>query len=192
MEKLFIYDVETTGIDHVRNGIHQLSFIIVIDGEIQHEEVMFIKPDSSIVIEEQALQVANVTREQLMKYSDETSEYHALINILSKFVDRYNPRDKFHLVGYNNSSFDNKFLRAFFERQNDKYFGSWFWSDSIDVMALASLYLRDERYLMSNFKLATVAEQMGIMVEHDKLHDATYDIYLTKTIFDTIKEKLVK
>lgn len=39
---------------------------------------------------------------------------------------------------------------------------------------------------MANFKLSTVAATLGIKVEEDKLHDAMYDIYLTKAIFDIV------
>lgn len=99
---------------------------------------------------------------------------------------RYNKQDKFHLVGYNNASFDNQFLRAFFAQNNDKYFGSWFWADTIDVMCLASNSLSAIRHTMDNFKLVTVAKTFGIPVDEEQLHDASYDLYLTKAIYDMI------
>lgn len=36
---------------------------------------------------------------------------------------------------------------------------------------------------MENFKLATVAKFMGINVDEEALHDAFYDIYLTREIY---------
>ena len=113
--------------------------------------------------------------------------YHALVDMLGKYVDKFNRKDKFFLVGYNNAAFDNNFLRGFFLQNGDEYFGSWFWSNSVDVMVLASNYLLDRRAEMENFKLSTVAKFLNIAVEDDALHDAQYDIELTKLIYDIVK-----
>ena len=107
--------------------------------------------------------------------------------MLGKYVDKFNRKDKFFLVGYNNAAFDNNFLRGFFLQNGDEYFGSWFWSNSVDVMVLASNYLLDRRAEMENFKLSTVAKFLNIAVEDDALHDAQYDIELTKLIYDIVK-----
>lgn len=56
-------------------------------------------------------------------------------------------------------------------------------------MVLATLALADKRAKLQNFKLATVAEAMGVKVEEADLHDAMYDIYLTKEIFDKIRNQ---
>jgi DNA polymerase-3 subunit epsilon len=72
-------------------------------------------------------------------------------------------------------------------QNGDEYFGSWFWSNSVDVMVLASNYLLDRREEMENFKLSTVAKFLNIAVEDDALHDAQYDIELTKLIYDIVK-----
>ena len=91
-----------------------------------------------------------------------------------------------YLVGYNNASFDNQFFRAFFTQNRDNYFGSWFWADTLDVMVLASNFLRDRRHEMENFQLKTVAKFLGVEVDETKLHDAEYDIYLTIEIFKIV------
>ena len=106
--------------------------------------------------------------------------------MLSKYADRYNKQDKFFLAGYNNASFDNQFLRAWFLQNNDKYFGSWFWSNSIDVMVLATPYLASKRAGMENFKQGTVAKHLGIEVDAERLHDALYDIEICKAIYDIV------
>lgn len=43
---------------------------------------------------------------------------------------------------------------------------------------------------MENFKLMTVAKTMGIEIDENKLHDATYDIELTRDIFYKIINKM--
>jgi len=144
MKQLF-FDLETTGVEPEKNGIHQLSGIIVIDGDKKEEFDIRIRPAEGLVIEDAALEVSGVTREQIASYQSEKEALKQFIGILSRYVDRFNTKDKFFLTGYNNASFDNKFLRAFFTRNNDKYFGSWFWSNSIDVMVLATVFERTPR-----------------------------------------------
>lgn len=182
MKQVF-YDLETTGTKYWRNGIHQLSGLVVIDGEVKEEFDFHVQPNPKAEIEEAALQVAGVTREQIMAYPPMWGVKEQFSSLLDKYVDKYDKKDKFFLCGYNNASFDNQFLRAWFVQNGDNYFGSWFWSDAIDVMVLAAQALMEQRPMMKDFKLRTVAEQLGIVIEEERLHDAMYDIYLTHEIY---------
>ena len=185
--KLVFFDLETTGTNPGKNGIHQISGMVEIDG-VEKEHFNFnVQPNPKAVIEEQALEVAGVTREQVMSYPAMSEVYKQFVAMLGKYVDKFNKRDKFFLVGYNNAAFDNQFLRGFFLQNGDNYFGSWFWANSIDVMVLASHHLAERRHEMENFKLSTVAKFMGINVDDNSLHDADYDIYLTKEIYKLCK-----
>jgi DNA polymerase-3 subunit epsilon len=74
-------------------------------------------------------------------------------------------------------------LRSWFVKNGDKYFGSWFWSNSLDVMVLATQKLLSKRAKMENFKLKTVAAEFGITIDEQRLHDAQYDIDLTRYIY---------
>jgi DNA polymerase III subunit epsilon len=103
--------------------------------------------------------------------------------MMGNYVDRYDKKDKFYLVGYNNASFDNPFFRAFFAQCGDNYFGSWFWSCPIDVMVLAGQYLMGERVGMENFQQGTVAAHLGIQVDPERLHDAVYDVEVMREIY---------
>jgi DNA polymerase-3 subunit epsilon len=179
MEKLFVYDLETTGVMFWKNGIHQISGIIVIDGEEEEEFDFRVRPHNKAVIEPKALEVGSVTEEQIMAYPTMAEVKIKLDLILGKYIDKYDKKDKFHLMGYNNGPFDNPFLRAFFVQCNDNYFGSNFWSDSIDVMSLASNALRKKRSEMKNFKLQTVAETLGVPFSEEEAHDALYDVRKT-------------
>ena len=119
MEKLFFYDLETTGVMHWKNGIHQLSGCVVIDGEVKEKFNLKVRPHEKAIIDDEALAIGGVTKEQVMEYPVMDTVYRELTSMLSKYVDKYNKFDKFHLVGYNNSSFDNQFFRAFFIQNFD-------------------------------------------------------------------------
>lgn len=95
------------------------------------------------------------------------------------------------MVGYNNASFDNPFLRAWFVQNGDQYFGSWFWSNSLDTFILATPLLMRNRHEMQDFKLKTVAEALGIGFDETKLHDASYDIDLTRAIYRHINQTTI-
>jgi DNA polymerase-3 subunit epsilon len=187
--KVFFFDLETTGVNPARNGIHQISADIVIDGVLKEQHDWKVRPNPKAIIEQEALDVAGVTKEQILAYPEMKSVYLEMIHTMSQYVNRYTKTDKFFLAGYNNAAFDNQFLRGFFLQNGDNYFGSWFWSNSIDVMVLATQYLLEKRSGMENFKLATVAKEMGIELQEDKLHDASYDLYLTRTIYEKITKK---
>lgn len=185
--KLLFFDLETTGTYPGKHGIHQMSGMIVIDGEIKEKFDFKVRPNPQAEILDEALEVAGVTRDQILAYPPMGEVYHQFVDgILAKYVDRYNKTDKFFLVGYNNASFDNQFLRGFFLQNGDKYFGSWFWANCMDVMVLATPYLAAKRAEMKDFKQGTVAKALGIPVEDEKLHDVLYDIEICKAIFDIV------
>jgi DNA polymerase-3 subunit epsilon len=190
--KVLFFDLETTGLNPAKNGIHQISGIIEVDGEIKETFNFKVQPNPKSIIESEALKIANVTTEQVNAYPPMLEVHKQFTELLGKYCDKFNKSDKFHLCGYNNASFDNNFLRGFFLQNGDNYFGSWFWSDSIDVMVLASYFLISKRHQMPDFKLKTVAKTLGIEVEESKLHDAFYDIELTKQIYDKIYEIIWK
>jgi DNA polymerase-3 subunit epsilon len=74
-------------------------------------------------------------------------------------------------------------VRAWFEKNGDRFFGSWFWHPPIDVMGLAAVRLMSRRCAMSDFKLLTVAKVLGSEVYGEKVHDAKYDIALTMEMY---------
>lgn len=190
MSKLLFFDLETTGVKFWRNGIHQIGGIVDIDGQEVERFDIRLAPNPAATIEQEALDVAGVTLEQVQSYQPMEEGYRRLVGILSKYVNKFDKRDKMYLVGYNNAGFDNNFLRALFQQCGDKYFGSWFYPNCMDVYVMVTPFLMGVRNDMENFKLMTVARTMGIEIDENKLHDATYDIELTRDIFYRIIGKM--
>lgn len=114
--KLLFFDLETTGVKFWRNGIHQIGGIVDIDGQEAERFDIRLAPNPAATIEQEALDVAGVTLEQVQSYQPMEDGYRQLVSILSKYVNKFNKKDKMYLVGYNNAGFDNKFLRALFEQ----------------------------------------------------------------------------
>lgn len=165
MPKILFYDLETTGTMYWKNGIHQLSGILEIDGEVKEEFNLKIKPNPNALIDDSALKVANVTREDVENYDlTMVQGYQKIIDMLSKYVNKFEKTDKVFLCGFRNTGFDDPFFKAMFKQCGDDYFFSWFWGNSLDVSVLASEKLKDSRSKMKDFKLSTVAEHLGIEV----------------------------
>jgi len=186
MAKIFYFDLETTGLLFWKNGIHQISGAIEIDGEIKEHFNFNVKPFKDAKIELEALAISGIDASILNNYMDFNQCYTELISLLDKYVSKFDKKDKFFLCGYNNASFDNQFFRAFFIQNGDKYFGSFFWSSSIDIMVLASQFLMDKRQLMIDFKQSTVAKTLGIEVDETRLHEAQYDVEIMINIYKII------
>lgn len=181
--KLLFFDTETTGVRYWKDGIHQISGYIDIDGEIKETFNFKVQPNPNAEISDEALAIANITREQIANYPPMKIIYLELVKMLGKYVDKYDKTDKFYLVGFNNASFDNPMLRAWFKQNGDEYFGSWFWSNCFDVFVMATPHILNVRPTMTSCNLFNTAKALGIEVDELKLHDALYDIQVTRDIF---------
>lgn len=180
--KLF-YDLETTGVKAHQNGIHHLSALLEINDEVVAELDLRMQPNPKAIIEPSALAISNTTMEDIESFMPMEEAYRRFEKFVGKYVDRFNKKSKMYLVGFNNRKFDDVFLRKWFEQNGNDFFGSYFWSDSLDVMVLASQYLIGRRIEMPSFKLHRVAKELGIVVDDSGLHDAKYDLELTREIY---------
>lgn len=186
LNKLFIFKVETNGDNPKKNGIHQLSAIIVTPKAGEGECNFKMKPFPFDRIEMSALEISNTTVETLNSYPEPLESYNKIKTTLEAYINKYDKNDKFHLVGYNNSSFDDKFFKAFFEKNGDPCFGAYFFTNSIDVMNISSMVLLKRRYGMETFELKTVAKEFGIETDESKLNDSNYDLQITYKIFNEL------
>jgi len=184
--KIMYYDLETTGLDERKHGIHQFSWLLEIDGEIAEEHDYKVRPNPKALLDETALAIGHVTAELVQAYEPMEKVYRRFVATVQKYVDKYDTKDKIYLCGYNSADFDNRFLRAWFKQNGDNYFGSLFYGEDLDVRILAAQYLLNRRVKMPAFKLINVAKELGIEVFEEKLHDAVYDLYLTREIYKIV------
>lgn len=180
--KVIYIDVETTGIPFPQSGLVQLAGAIEIDGEVRRHFNFRMRPFPGDVVSDEALALNGLTLADLETYDEPATVFEQFVAMLGEYIDRYDRADKFHFVGYN-AQFDADHLRAWFEKNNDQFFGSWFWHPPVDVMALAAIVLMPNRAALDNFRLPTVATMLGLVVDEDKTHDALYDMHLTRELF---------
>ena len=200
VKKIYI-DTETTGTDPERHGIIQLAGIVEINETKMQSFDYKIRPFPNDVLNEKALEVTGHTLEdmELIKtsglcktrtayYESPSLVYLSFKSLLASYVDKFNKRDKFHIIGYN-SRFDDGFLRAWFKKNDDSpyAYGSYFWWPAIDVSNIAAEIYMENRKEFENFKLATVAAVSGITIDKGRTHDALYDVEITKELYNNLK-----
>lgn len=192
MAKFLFLDTETTGVDPQKNGIVQLAAILEINGVEAERFETLIKPWEGCIIEDAALEVSGITREQIQNAPDEREAWRKFTMFLGRHIDKFSKTDKSFLIGYN-VNFDDNFMRALADRVGDRYLGSWKWADCIDVRGMAALKLCEIRHTLPNFKLGTIAEvilgeqQFAQILDEGGLHNAMTDIVLTREVFHRIK-----
>ena len=89
MKQLYL-DCETTGLDSVKNSIHQISGLIVIDNKELGSFNLKFRPREGCVIDEKAFKKCNLTIDEVMSrpmsYTDGISTF---IKILNKYKMEY-------------------------------------------------------------------------------------------------------
>lgn len=187
MKRIFI-DIETTGVDPMKHGITQIAAIIPAEGD--REERVFtsnVRPFPTDLIDDEALKVTGVSKEDMDSYPLPDEVHKKFKAFMSNFVNPYDRLDKFAFCGYNCQTFDYPFLRKWFEKCGDKYFGSWFWWPTIDI-AIKAMDVVKDRHTYPNFKLTTVCQKVGMEWDEHLAHEALYDIRKTMELYFNIKQ----
>lgn len=184
--KVIWIDTETTGVDPAVNDIWALAFLIEIDGEVVHEEEIKVRPYNMDTIDEEALKIGGVTREELDKIDFTVADAVAYLKeVWGRYVDKYDKSDKFVISGYF-VKFDADFLREMFKKAGDRYgIGSWCFNVVMDVSSFVAEYVVKYGMRCKNFKLGTICERFGVELE---AHKALSDIKATRELYKSLSE----
>ena len=179
--KLLWLDTETTGLNKEKCDIIQVAGIIVINGEVEERFDFHCQPVNWENIEPVALEKTNMTTDKLKEFPLPQVVYKNLISVLDKYIDKYNQFDKFYLAGHN-VQFDMEFLRMFFNKMGDKFFGSYFYYKTVDLMALCTILHTAGLIHLTSWKLDEIAKYLGVPTD-ENLHDASVDVDITRKCF---------
>lgn len=186
MSKVFFFDTETTGLDPIKNDIIQIAYIIEIDGKVVEEGNMELQPFDYTTIDPKVIEMSFRTVANLKQYQPPKDAYLKLGKVLAKYVDKFDKKDKFIPAGYH-VQFDLQFLREFWFKNNDKYFGSYFDYHILDP--ITSLYLMAHKNLIKvpDFHLETICTYFKIPIN---AHDAFSDIKATREVIKKVLEHI--
>ena len=191
MNKIIFIDTETGGVNTEKSALIQLSGIIEVDGTEKEKFNFYIKPFENSEVNEKALEVQGRTLEELgtEKYIDESIIYKKFLEILDKYIDKYDKDDKFIVAGYN-VKFDIDILKALFERNNNKFLFSYFNSSMLDPLySVRLLQVAGMLPVLENNKLETWCKYFNIEL---KAHDSLQDITATKKLIEKLIELIKK
>ncbi len=153
-----IFDLETTGLDFMNNGITEIGAVKLVDGKVVEQFTTLVKPDYRI--SQENFEITGIS-EEMVKDAPKIS---AVIPDFMKFIEG-------SILVAHNADFDMKFLKRFagaedYEVKNQVI-------DSVEVARSTLAQLR-------RHDLHTLAEHFGVVFHH---HRALSDAYATAEIF---------
>jgi len=185
MVKLLWIDTETSGLDAYKNGLLSLAALYEDEGTENADRFEFeCRPHPNDAINSYALKVNGYTKKQIALFPCSYEVLSTFEAFMRKYIDPYNPDDKFTMCGYN-TAFDLRFVNAWFLKHGNDYFYSYFHKEIIDVLPMARRYFKTNGIPVENYKLTTVAKYFDI---DGKFHTAIDDILATFQIYNLVKE----
>ena len=179
--KICYIDVETTGLDAVKNDIIQLAGIVEIDGKVESTFEFECQPYSYENLEPKAMEVNGYTRQDLEKFDAPQKVKAQLEGLFTRYINKFDKADKFTFAGYN-SPFDYRFMKEWWKKGGDKFFGSYFEYKQYDIYPLFQMYAIAAKLDLPDHKLVTAAKHFGISFGDAGAHDAMADIRVTRDV----------
>lgn len=192
---VFWLDTETTGVNPDTCAIIQLGGLIEIGGVVRETLDIKMRPFFGAEIYTKALSVNKTTRKQIEKYPPWEQGFEQMEEALGRYVDPYDPDDKFVVAGYN-VDFDVNFLRKYYdyyygdkqEMKHIKYFNTWFFWPSIDVKNEVAKQVMCGKLRLRYYKLKFVCKHYRVPLD-DNAHDALEDIKATRGLYRELMGK---
>ncbi len=153
-----VFDIETTGLDLMNNGITEIGAVKIVKGKIVEQFQTLIKPDYAI--SEDNIAITGITPEMVK----DSPKIGSVIPDFMKFIEG-------SIIVAHNAEFDCKFIKRF--AGAEEYEVS---NKVLDTMEMTRKYLP----FLKRADLATLAEHFGIIFHH---HRALSDAYATAEAF---------
>ncbi len=153
-----VFDLETTGIDLMSNGITEIGAVKIVNGKMTEQFTTLVKPDYPIT--EENIAITGITPEMVK----DSPKIGTVIPDFMKFIDGA-------ILVAHNAEFDTKFIKRFaggeeFEVKNKV----------MDTLEMARALLPQ----LKRHDLHTIADHFGIIFHH---HRAMSDAYATAEAF---------
>jgi hypothetical protein len=174
-----------------------VNLAILIINQVENKTSAMIKLNS--LIDTYLLISKNVDPEALRRCGRSVGEINSFglssneafkvtLELLNIHVNRFDKKDKMHFVAYN-AGFDTDFVREWFLKNSDNYYGSYFFHPSICVMQAMAWFTQSVRGVLPNFQLGTMCKCAELGWDEAQSHDATYDITKTMELYAYLREQ---
>lgn len=153
-----------------------------IDDKIVEKQTLFVKPFKADIIDPQATAIHGLDPSE-ERFIAPQKAFKQVEQMLDKHINKYDPKDKAFMVGYNCQAFDKQFFYEWFVKNGSPYMFSYFYPETLDVFVLMGYAAQKQRTKLGDGKLVTYSKSVGIKVDETKLHDAMFDTDLTYQLF---------
>lgn len=187
MRKILCIDTETTGLDANKNSLWQIgAYYRNKNGQVFTIDLKCC-PLDVVNITQEALNVCNKTKEELLSLPPANTVYESFRNFL---VQETLDGEKITWCGYN-CRFDQGFMESFF-KTFDPQDSIWKFFDRhhVDMLEFMRMLRATEITKASSLKLGTVYEMFGI--NPDTAHDALEDARVTFMAYQWMESVLMK
>ena len=153
-----VFDLETTGIDFMNNGITEIGAVKIVNGKIAEQFTTLVKPDYPITQEN--INITGITPEMVK----DAPKIEEVLPDFLKFIE-------YSVIVAHNAAFDTSFIRRFATESDYEVNNA-----VMDTIALAKRVLPE----LKHYDLQTVADHFNIVFHH---HRALSDAYATAEAF---------
>jgi DNA polymerase III alpha subunit (gram-positive type) len=176
------FDVETTGLCPIKNGIIQIAAIFEEGGrEVERVDIK-INPstyDKPVEIDDVALKINKTKLTDLVTYDKSKDGFEQFLAVLNGLGGM----SKIVPIGFNSSTFDIPFLKEWF-KDNNRSFGEYFSYKDVDVFAFVKVLKYFKKFETKNDQLKTLCQHFNIPIN---AHEAMSDIVATKELLKFLK-----
>jgi DNA polymerase III alpha subunit (gram-positive type) len=189
IHKCFL-DTETTGLDPIKDEVHQVACIItdVDNNPVGGCNYKFRPSDEALnQMSYEALDKCNLTVEQIRNRKTSSKvAYNTFCSMISEFTSINGKRSKMLFFAYN-SPFDEAFMRKWMS-QGDTSYGDVYYYPSLCVCREFAWITQNMRDKMPSMSLSEVCKYLNIEFDESKAHDAMYDVKKTFELYKKVEE----
>lgn len=182
---LIFFDVESTGSNFDKNMIDE----ITLRGPSGNVLDLKIKVGNDVSIDIGAAKVRGLTPEKLREMSQlslgSSEAYDQFFEFIESEAKLLGVKSsEMVLAGHNIDTFDINFINAELKKLGRKTLDF----DTLDTLELSrAMFDFKDNTLSSLYKVVT-----GLELDPEKLHEASYDTYINKVLFENMKERIVE
>jgi len=162
--EIVFFDIETTGLNPSKDEIIEIGAVKVKNGVKLAEFQALINSD--IKISDEITALTGITDDMLKKEGKPVQE---VLEMFMKFIGGC------RLVGHNAIEFDLKFV----ERELKKYLNISLSNPVEDTLKMSRVMIKK----ISDYKLGTVANSLGLYPEAGKMHRSLFDSYICSEVY---------
>lgn len=190
--EIYCLDVETTGLDPLKNEVIELSIKRMSNGE---QKTWFLRPKRIDCIDPGALRINHHVMEDLLHKTKEGREKYKdqgdMLVEIEEFLNNDGMPSKNRLPMGQNVAFDMVFLRQLWS-SNDTADTFPFGHHVLDTMQIAFAldYAKDKENMKESYSLNALTKAAGI--KNEKAHSADADVRATADLFDALMLELTE